>query len=72
MKLCNATSDPNECRIFLFKDRVGKPIYMHLLLKINVFPENMGIGLDKKDKKNYTFIHLHTQPSIMDQDLVLT
>ena len=38
-----------------FKDRVGKPIYMHLLLKIKVFPENMGIGLDKKDKTNIFF-----------------
>ena len=27
---------------FVFKDMVGKPIYMHLLLKIKVFPENMG------------------------------
>ena len=48
MTLCNQTSDPNECVIFFFKDRVGKPIFMHLLLKIKVFPENMGIGLDKK------------------------
>ena len=47
MKLCNMTSDPNECVIFFFKDRVGKPIFMHLLLKIKVFPENMGMMLDK-------------------------
>ena len=40
---------------FFFKDRVGKPIFMHLLLKIKVFPENMGIGLDKKYKKNIFF-----------------
>ena len=40
---------------FFFKDRVGKPIYMHLLLKIKVFPQNMGIGLDKKNKKNIFF-----------------
>ena len=55
MKLCNQTSDPNEWVIFFFKDRVGKPIFMHLLLKIKVFPENMGIGLDKKYKKNIFF-----------------
>ena len=48
MKLCNQISDPNECVIFFFKDRVVKPIFMHLLLKRKVFPENMGIGLDKK------------------------
>ena len=54
MKLYNQTSDTNECRIF-FEDRVGKPICMHLLLKIKDFPENMGIGLDKKDKTNIFF-----------------
>ena len=43
IKLCNQTSDPNEYVIF-FKDRVGKPIYMHLLLKIKVFPKNIGLG----------------------------
>ena len=48
MKLLNLTSDPNECVIFFFKYRVGKTIFMHLLLKIKVFPENMDIGLDKK------------------------
>ena len=45
MKLCNQTSDPNECGFFFFKDRVGKPTYLHLLLKIKVFPENMGIWI---------------------------
>ena len=39
MKLCNQTSDPDKCRIFFFKDRLGKPIYMHLLLKLKVFPQ---------------------------------
>ena len=57
MKLLNLTSDPNECWFFFFKDRVGKPIYIHLLLKIKVFPENMGIGLDKKKQKKYFFFH---------------
>ena len=48
MKLLNQTSDPNKWGIFLFEDRFEKPILMHLLLKIKVFPENMGIGLEKR------------------------
>ena len=59
MRILNQTSDPNEYVIFFFKDRVGKPIYMHLLLKIKVFPENMGIELDKKTKIIWG---IHTDP----------
>ena len=40
---------------FFFKDRFRKPIYMHLLLKIIVFPENMGMRLDKKEKKKIDY-----------------
>ena len=48
MKLCKQTIWPQRTRKFIFKTRFGKPFYMHLLLKIKVFPQNMGIGLDKK------------------------
>ena len=45
------------------KTGFGKPIYMQMLLKIKVFPENMGIGLDKKDKnKQKWFWGAHTDP----------
>ena len=46
---------PQRMRNFFFKDSVGKYIFMHLLLKIKVFPENKGIGLDKKYKQNIFF-----------------
>ena len=55
IKLCNQTSEPNKCRIFFQRQGWEKFFVMHLLLKIKVFPENMGIGLDKKNKKNIFF-----------------
>ena len=45
---------------FFSKDRVGKPMYMHLLLKIKVFPENMCIGLDKQIF--FLILGVHTDP----------
>ena len=36
----------------LFKTRCGKPIYIHLLQKIWIVPENLNIGLDKNIRKN--------------------
>ena len=69
MKLCNQTSDLNDCRFF-FKDRVGKPIYMHLLLKIKVFPENQA----RQQQKNLRALEwcLALYPYFQDKLLFLT
>ena len=49
---------------FVFKHMVGKHVYMHLLLKIKDFPENMGIRLDKRNKQIFVFDFggVHTAP----------
>ena len=41
---------------FIFKYRVGKPFYVHLLIKIKLFPENIGYWEKKnKTKKKMIF-----------------
>ena len=51
MKLLKQRCDPQKCAFFFSKIGLG-----NLFLKIKVFPENMGIGLEKKTKKIFFLI----------------
>ena len=48
MKLCNQTSDPNECRFFSSQRQGWETNLYAPVSKNKKNPENMGIGLEKK------------------------